>query len=90
MRQLKAKRDESEPEIIAALKGIGAVYISISMKDVPDLLCSWCGHTFLIECKSGKAKLKPGQEAFKEKWQGLVLVARCAEDVINFINTLDK
>lgn len=91
MRQLKAKRDKSEPEIKAVLKAMGATFFEISKKDVPDLCCGYRGVTFLVECKSEKGKLREGQQKFREEWQGMpILVARCAEDIINFINTLDK
>lgn len=90
MRQIAARRDKSEPEIKAALKALGATFFEISKKDVPDLCVGYRGVTFLVECKSEKGKLREGQQKFKETWQGHpVLVARCAEDVINFVNSLE-
>jgi hypothetical protein len=35
-----------------------------------------------IECKTGKRKLKPGQERFREMWAGEYVVLRSVEDVI--------
>jgi hypothetical protein len=35
-----------------------------------------------IECKTGKRKLKPGQDAFRNNWQGEYVICRSVEDVL--------
>jgi hypothetical protein len=46
-----AQRDASEPEIVAALRAVGATVQLLSVKGVPDLLVGWRGQMWLLECK---------------------------------------
>jgi hypothetical protein len=39
-----------------------------------------------IECKTGKKKLKPGQERFRETWAGEYVVLRSVDDVLALNN----
>ena len=74
-----ARRDGSEAEIISALEACGFTVQQLSQKDVPDLLIAKGGRLWLAEVKTGKAKLRPGQQRFVTKWP--VIVLRSVEDV---------
>lgn len=89
-----AKRDAVEADIIEALKVRGWSVLQVSVKDGPDLfaakqvrvygregVASWM-RTVAIEVKTGKKKLRPGQEAFRRNWAGEYVVLRSAEDAI--------
>jgi hypothetical protein len=79
----QAKRDQSEPAIIETLESLGYSVLRLSVKDGPDLIASRRGTgNLLIECKSGKKKLKPGQQKFADKWPCKVFVFRTPEDVL--------
>lgn len=77
-----AKRDASEPSIKETLEKHGWSVQPLSIKGGPDLLCGAYGTvTELVECKTGKRKLKPGQSTWHRTWRGLpVRVLRTAAD----------
>lgn len=56
------RRDISEKAIIQVLRQLGVIVIQITGAGIPDLLC-YHVHTglFLLEAKTGKGKLTPGQ-----------------------------
>lgn len=65
-----SKVDGNQPSIIKALRKIGA---SVEFIGQPlDLLVSFRGRTFLMECKdrNGKGQLTKGQIKFIERWPG--------------------
>lgn len=65
-----AKRDAIEPEIIDALREVGASVWQLSDEGVPDLLVNFRGDTYLLEVKMPKGKLTSAQEVFFDTWQG--------------------
>lgn len=80
-----AHRDAAEPDIIAALRKVGATVWQLSGKDIPDLLVGYKGQTVLLEVKTpdksytdkrnGKTyrrdgALSAGQKAFFDSWRG--------------------
>ena len=78
----RARRDLSEGEILHALEVCGYRWKKLAQKGVPDVLAWKPGKIVLIECKSGKAKLRETQQ-----WAEIeldVLVFRCAEDVFSW------
>jgi hypothetical protein len=92
-----ARRDQSEKLIVETLRQLGWSVLQVSVKDGPDLFAAkrervfeamppkgwgWQYRTVAIECKTGKKKLKPGQERFRETWAGEYVVLRSVEDVI--------
>ena len=82
-----AKRDHSEPEIIAALKNLGCSVEQLSGEDIPDLLVGYRGVNFLFEVKTGSAALTEGQRKWHEGWMGLpVALVRCPMDALDAIN----
>ena len=86
-----AKRDESEPAIVEALRSVGADVALL--KQPVDLLIGFRGKTYLAEVKTGKAKLttgKNGQKEFVDEWRGApVPVFRTPMDAISWINGLE-
>jgi Holliday junction resolvase len=68
--RLRAKRDESEKLIVAALRKLGWSVEFLSIPNGPDLLAGRDGFTTLIEVKTGKGKLKPGQVTWHANWRG--------------------
>lgn len=67
-----AKRDSSEPEIVATLEQCG--FTVFRMNEPCDLLVGFRGKNFLVECKTdgtayGKA-LNANQQAFNDYWRG--------------------
>lgn len=81
MRQA-AKRDISEPAIVDALEATGWTVTRLSMKDGPDLLIGRAGVTELVECKTGRKKVRPGQGEWHARWRGRpVRVMRNSLDV---------
>ena len=84
----KAKRDDNEREIVDVLTGIGATVQRLSMADVPDLLVGFRGENFLLEVKMPKKKLRPGQFAFFDDWQGQCIVVRSPEEALQAIGAI--
>lgn len=80
-----AKRDVSEPEIVAALVDMG---FSVYRLDRPaDLLVGFRRRTFLVECKYGTkgygAALNKNQSIFQDTWRGsAIVILRTAQDAI--------
>ena len=88
-----AKIDANQPEIVKALRKVGATVQSLAATGdgVPDLLVGYQGNTYLIEVKDGSKvpsarKLTPDQEVWHEKWTGGTLrIANSIEDALNII-----
>lgn len=81
MRRVSLNRDAAEPEVIEALEDHGFSVLKIAVKDGPDLVIARDGFTALVEVKTGKAKLKPGQVTFAQRWGATVYVLRSRHDV---------
>jgi hypothetical protein len=61
-----AKRDATEPAIVAALQQAGAKVIRL---DVFDLLILYHGRLFMLDCKVGKGRTTSAQDALiKDGW----------------------
>lgn len=85
-----SKADRNQPEIVAALRGMGAVVQHLHMvgKGCPDLMVGWKGNTVLLEVKDGEAKpsarkLTPDEIEWHRSWVGgpLYVVSSSAEAV---------
>jgi hypothetical protein len=48
--------------------------------DFPDTIAAKNGFTALVEWKSGKKTLTDGQRAFRDNWDGVVIVANSPEE----------
>jgi hypothetical protein len=76
MSRRAAKRDQSEPEIVEALRAFG---FSVFRLDEPvDLMVGFRGRMWLVECKTGSrgygASLNDNQAAFADEWRGPEIV----------------
>lgn len=88
-----ARRDATEPLIVAALEAVGAVVVPLSARDLPDLIVGHRGAWHLIECKAATAKLRAGQVAFfvRAVAHGLpVHIARTPEEALAAIGIKTK
>jgi len=82
-----AKRDENEPEIVEALRGIGA---SVLLIDDIDLIVGFRGVNYLMEVKTAKGKLNKKQQKFFRGWQGQVNIVRSVDDALRLIGAMEK
>lgn len=64
--------DANQPEIVSALRAIGASVLHLhQLKNCFDLLVGYRGRTFLMEIKaSEKETLTPGEAEFQRTWRG--------------------
>ncbi len=76
------RRDANEPEIVKALRQIGA---SIKRLDDVDLLVGWRGKNFLLELKTENGKLEESQEFMVTNWRGQYDIVRSAEEALRAI-----
>lgn len=72
----KARKDANQDLIVEALRDMGVRVRILDERDLPDLVTGWRGTIRLLECKDGSRKpserrLRPGQQAFFDEWQGL-------------------
>lgn len=82
LKRFAARRDQSEPDIIKALRAFGFSVQQLSGENVPDLLIGKLGVTRVVEVKTGNAPFKPGQRNWWAKWNGnALMVLRTVEDV---------
>lgn len=67
-----AKVDTNQPQIVGALRGIGASVLHChQLKNCFDILVGYRGRTFLMEIKATeKDQLTPGEAEFKANWRG--------------------
>lgn len=85
----KAKRDTAEKGIVKALRGVGASVDFINAENIPDLIVGFRGVNYLIEVKTGKAKLKQGQADWHDEWIGQCAVARTPNEALRIIGAID-
>lgn len=86
MHNYRPKRvDINQSEIVRELRDRGFSVLPIHEvgKGVPDLLVAKDRYTVLVEVKSAKGKVNPLQADFIDKWNGVVVVAKCCEDVVD-------
>lgn len=94
----KAKVDRTQPEIVAALRRVGAVVeiMSGAHGGFPDLMVGYRGEIHLLEVKDGMAplsqqKLKPLQVEFFERWKGYpVHVVGSVDEAFGAVGVMDK
>lgn len=84
-----ARRDSNEPEIIQALRSVGATVQAISIKGCPDLLIGYRGLNFLLEVKVAKGKLTDDETAWHNAWQGQVGIVRSVDEALKVIGAID-
>jgi hypothetical protein len=83
---VRRRRDSNEPQIIAALRAVGATVVQLGGTDQPDLLVGFARRTWIAEVKTATGKLKPGQRRWAETWRGSdVYLLRSPEDALEMI-----
>jgi len=71
-----ARVDANQPEIVNALRAIGAYVLHLhQLKNCCDLLVGFRGRTYLMEIKDpaqppSKRQLTPGEAKFRDEWKG--------------------
>jgi hypothetical protein len=66
-----AKRDDAEPGVVLAFLSNGATVDKLpGGNGRPDLLVGYRGRSHLVEVKTNRAKLRPGQKQWAERWCG--------------------
>lgn len=83
-----ARRDENEPQIVAALEAAGAV-VELTSKPL-DMIVLVNGVIALADVKKPKTgRLTEDQEAFLEKFDGApIFILRTVDDAIAMVNQL--
>ena len=83
-RSYAKRRDANEPDIIEALRDVGASYLSL---DPFDLLVGWQGRNIMVEVKTQSGRLKPSQIELAETWRGGPLhIVRTPEEMMALLN----
>lgn len=82
-----AKVDRNQPEIVAALRDLGASVQPLHAvgQGCPDLLVGWRGKNLLIEVKDHLAsksdqKLNPRQQEWHQAWRGQAIKVSTIEE----------
>jgi hypothetical protein len=72
MLRTASRVDANQPDIVRALRGIGASVLHCHvLKNAFDILVGYRGRTFLMEIKATeKDKLTPGEAEFMATWRG--------------------
>ncbi len=76
--------DKNQPAIVDELRAMGfSVWHTHGLgQGFPDLCVSRAGVTALVEVKQGRGKLTEDEREFHESWQGQIVIAYTAEDVL--------
>ena len=81
--------DRNQPEIVKALRGIGATVQSLADlgKGAPDLLVGFFGRNVLFEIKDWKQppsrrRLTPDEKEWHDMWRGQVTVVETFEEAL--------
>lgn len=87
-----AKVDANQPEIVAALRAVGASVRPIHTlgAGVPDLLVGWRGGNYLLEVKTPTGELTPAERKFAECWRGQAATVRSVDDALQAIGAIDR
>lgn len=87
-----AKIDANQPDIVAALRSIGATVAVTSTvgQGFPDICVGYRGRSILMEVKDGtkspsERKLTPDQEKFHAAWRGEIVVVKSAAEAVDYL-----
>lgn len=87
-----AKIDANQPEIVAALRSLGATVAITSTvgQGFPDICVGYRGRSILMEVKDGsrppsERKLTPDQKDFHAAWRGEITVVTSATEAIDYL-----
>ena len=65
------RRDKNEPEIVQAVRGVGAVVEYMDASAAFDLLVIWFGSIYIAEVKQPGEKLTPNEQALADRLTGV-------------------
>ncbi len=87
-----ARIDANQPEIVQALRDVGASVSVTSMvgKGFPDIVVGYRGQNYLIEIKDGskppsQRKLTPDEQEWHALWRGTVHIANKTDEALKII-----
>jgi len=85
-----ARVDANQATIVAALRKAGASVQPLFRvgDDCPDLLIGYRSQNFVIEVKTPKGLLSPGQTLWFRDWRGQACIAHTAEEALRSIGAL--
>lgn len=86
--RFKAKSDDNQKALIAALRQVGASVEVLSARGVPDLLVAYRGIIYLMEVKGAKGKLTPDQVKWHSLWQSPIHIVRSVDDALRVIGVI--
>jgi len=87
-RSFAKTRDNNEPEIIKALKTVGA---NVKTADWVDLIVGFRGRNYLIEVKNPEVayKIEPSQKELDKNWRGQYDFAFTPTDALRIIGAIE-
>ena len=92
MPRYAARVDANQPEIVEALRGVGATVAHLHTlgNGVPDICAGYRGVNYLIEIKDGRKppsrqKLTKDEAAFFGDWRGQVAIASSVDEALAII-----
>ncbi|MDO8707009.1 MAG: hypothetical protein Q7J84_18940 [Sulfuricaulis sp.] len=90
MSRRAARVDANQSSIVSALRKAGASvqHLHGVGQDCPDLLVGYRAQNYVIEIKTPKGKLKPGQALWFRDWRGQACVAHTAEEALKSIGAI--
>ena len=85
-----AKVDANQPEIVAALRKIGATvqHLHTVGRGCPDILVGYQGENYLLEIKTEKGKLTPPEGRFFADWEGQVSIVHSVKGALSRIGAI--
>ena len=90
-----AKVDRNHPEIVAALRDVGASVQPLHTigKGCPDVLVGYRGTNFVLEIKDGKAppskrRLTDDEQDWFDDWKGEAMIVESVDDALRAIGVM--
>ena len=84
-----ARVDANQPEIVTALRSVGASVAVTSMvgSGFPDIVVGYHGENFLLEIKDGSKppsarKLTLDEQEFSDTWRGTVFIVTSVDEAL--------
>jgi hypothetical protein len=82
--------DANQPEIVAALRGVGATveHLHAVGCGCPDILVGFRGRNYLLEIKAGQANLNLRELEWHSAWRGDVKIVHTPDEALYEINAM--
>lgn len=87
-----AKIDANQPEIVLALRAVGASVecMQAAGSGFPDLVVGYRGVNYLLEIKTAKGKLTKDQKTWHPLWRGQVEIVRSVDEALLAIGAIGE